>query len=51
MSIHRMEQSPTATLAEADEALYRAKGAGRDCWRAHPSVPEGLARAEDKSKL
>jgi diguanylate cyclase (GGDEF)-like protein len=39
MSIHRKGQSPTATLAEADEALYRAKGAGRNCWRAHPSVP------------
>jgi len=38
MSIHRQEQSATATLAEADAALYRAKAAGRNRWRAHTSV-------------
>jgi diguanylate cyclase (GGDEF)-like protein len=46
MSVHRSGQSATATLAEADQALYRAKAAGRNCWRGHPSVPGAATEIE-----
>ncbi|CAN5676325.1 hypothetical protein BH24ACT14_BH24ACT14_17810 [soil metagenome] len=35
-------QSPSELLAAADAALYRAKGAGRNCWRVAEQSPTAM---------
>jgi PleD family two-component response regulator len=45
VAIHVAEAKPAATLIAADQALYRAKDAGRDCVRsdAGPTPDRHLA--------